>query len=110
MRKPTKKQLVYFEREAMVIIVKHGGERLPAWNGHPTFTIPTLAGTLTAHVIADSWPFIACRFTDSAAGHRATGDSNPYSGKWNFHGIDILPTFDERLNAIAYAGPAKEAA
>lgn len=110
MKKPTKKQLAEFEKSAIEVITRHGGERIANWNGHPTFTIPTLAGTLTAHVIADSWPFIACRFSDSAAGHRATGDSNPYSGKWNFHGIDSLTTFDFRLKGIAAAGPAKEAA
>jgi hypothetical protein len=68
--------------------------------------VETKAGKLYIHVCTEHGPTIYTSFTDEKAGYAATKDSNPYSGKWNFHfqDSDMLTTapayFMARVDAL----------
>lgn len=59
------------------------------------FVLDTKAGLLSIKPYGD---WIACRFDEPArAKSLVAGPINPYSGKWNWHGDDVIPYFERNL-------------
>lgn len=89
MTKKRAKQQADFRAEAVKLLEQAGAFRT---DDGESFRLHTLAGDVTFSVY-DDW--IAGRFTDPDAGYVATlHDSNPYSGKWNYH-----PAMDDHSGA-----------
>jgi hypothetical protein len=99
MRAKFKKERAQFERDAESMLVKVGAKRRPCSDPWPVYHLITTAGILTLSVHTDLWqvdlpyyqgkhsfPWIATRFENVEKAKQVThGESNPFSGKWNFH-------------------------
>jgi hypothetical protein len=94
---PTKKQAAAFSKDARAFL---DSLARVAQEDPPKYDVATMAGRL--HItIYDDW--LACRFDDvqSAVVQVRNGVLNPYSGKWNWHGLDVVPDFKRAMCAIA---------
>lgn len=103
MRKITKKFRDAFQREACTVL-DILGTLVPIPDRMPEeaieYTVTTRAGLLKVYIY-DDW--IACRFEDVAKAREVvrSGTLNPYSGKWNWHGLGVVPSFAAALREVA---------
>lgn len=96
-KKPTKKQIEAFRKAALALLNEVGTCDETRMYPHQVLT---RAGILSVGV-HDDW--LACRFEDIELAKHVLGvDSNlnPHSGKWNWHGLDVLPYFEMRVRAL----------
>ena len=102
MHKITKKARAAFQREACAVL-DILGTLVPdpgRMDEEPIeYMVNTRAGALRVHVY-DDW--IACRFEDVAKAREVvrSGKLNPYSGKWNWHGLGVVPSFAAALREV----------
>jgi hypothetical protein len=87
-----------FDRQINRLMKRLGAKSDPT-RGVPwsCYTLETKAGRLdlsvhtSLYLAGKDWangggsPWVAARFDDVKAARKLTGDSNPYSGKWNHH-------------------------
>jgi hypothetical protein len=101
----TKKQAAAFRKDVLAVFGRLGVKHLDD-GGMYSDAVETVAGTLRLN-IHDNW--IACRFHDVARAkqHVCSGPYarlNPYSGKWNWDGVDCVGQFEYEARMLLQAG------
>jgi hypothetical protein len=98
-KEPTKKESAAFCRDALKILEPLGVRQPEEAYDVPHFLIETTAGELSVRIYED---WLACRFDDVARAKKIApwGSLNPFSGKWNWMGLDTLPAFEQAISRI----------
>jgi hypothetical protein len=106
---PTKKQVEVFIKTATDCLERIGSA-VP--EEARSYVVTTRGGPLLVHIY-DDW--LACRFDDVALAKKVFGKQlqfNQYSGKWNWHGLDVVPAFERQVMdylQVANASPSPNA-
>lgn len=102
MPRVTKQQAAQFRKEAEATLARLGAVLVDPERWYP-YSLQTHAGELRISIDGDS---LMCRFEDVPKAKEELYSSlyglddrlNPYSGKWNWHGLDCLPAFEFIVN------------
>lgn len=98
MPRVTKQQAALFRKEAEATLARLGAVLVDPERWYP-YSLQTHAGELRISIDGDS---LMCRFEDVPKAKEELYSSlyglddrlNPFSGKWNWHGLDCLPAFE----------------
>jgi len=108
-KEPTKKQSAAFCKDALKILEPLGARQQEDAYDVPHFLIETKAGQLSVRIYND---WLACRFDDVARAKNTvpSGSLNPFSGKWNWMGLGVLPDFERAISQMVSATGATSTA
>lgn len=99
MLRVTKQQAAQFRKEAEAMLARLGAVLVDPDRMYP-YSLQTYAGELRISIDDDS---LMCRFEDVEKAKEERYSRlyglddrlNPFSGKWNWHGLDCLPAFEQ---------------
>lgn len=109
-RRWTKKEQECFRKLVVQFFIDCEADLIEATSQRAEFVVNSKGGPLHA-TIYDNW--VALRFYDVIRGRELTGESNPFSGKWNFHVMSptIVPqdAADQLVSRLTLVGITKKA-